>query len=178
MNMRKPHERASVARVRELLEYNPGTGVFRWKKRGRRGCWHKPGDIAGTISGGRDFKYRRICIDGKLYSASRLAFVLKEGRWPKRLVDHKDGDSTNDRWRNLREATYAQNGRNRSHRSKHNKSGLRGVYLEKSGKWRVSLYVSVGLFKTKAEAARAHERATRLIHGKFARTADAPQRGM
>jgi hypothetical protein len=44
--------------------------------------------------------------------AHRLAWLLKTGSWPPRFIDQIDGNRSNNRWNNLREATKAENGRN------------------------------------------------------------------
>jgi Demerecviridae HNH endonuclease len=55
-------------RLRKLLTYNPGTGVFRWKvdRNNRR----SEGDIAGHKHSRT--KRRLIAIDGHLYQADAL----------------------------------------------------------------------------------------------------------
>src|SRR5690554_1763211 len=106
--------------LHEVLNYCPDTGVLTWKKqlapRGRigsiAGCAEKKGRSAGRVS---------IRIHGKLYLAHRLAWFYVHGEWPE-LIDHIDGDPSNNRLSNLRRATKAQNGWNSGPRS-HNTSG-------------------------------------------------------
>lgn len=98
--------------VRELLDYNPETGVFTWRPRDRKwfntdriwNSWNAKlaGKPAGTPhrSG-----YIWIGLNGKLLAAHRLAFLWMAGAWPTRQVDHRDRDRANNRWTNLRDAT-------------------------------------------------------------------------
>lgn len=83
-------------RVREAVDYNPATGEFVWKVRGRN-MW--PGAPAGGANGGNG--YRTVTIDGEELSAARLAFFYMTGEWPDRRVRFKDGDKANLRFDNL-----------------------------------------------------------------------------
>ena len=57
-------------RLRNILKYAPATGVFRWKI---SASTRAP---VGTIAGSRNGRgYRQIRIDGRPYSASRLAWL-------------------------------------------------------------------------------------------------------
>src|SRR5262245_1425893 len=94
----------SARRVRSLLKYDPDTGLLTWRvNRGRA----RRGSAAGYLNKTHRRRLVRLC--GRLYYASRLAWVIKTGLWPAGFVDHHDCDSTNDRWTNLRLATRAQN---------------------------------------------------------------------
>lgn len=52
---------------------------------------------------------------GRNVQATHAMFFIMTGRWPESgmIIDHIDGDSSNNRWENLREATVAQNAQNR-----------------------------------------------------------------
>lgn len=70
----------------------------------------------------------RVGLKGKVYLAHRIVFALNTGRINDNLlVDHVDGDRSNNRIDNLREVTYAVNMRNR--KKVDNKSGVTGVYF-------------------------------------------------
>jgi len=139
--------------IKELLDYNPDTGVFTWKARPRemfnttRG-WNifnaiYPGTITGSLN--KISGYLIIGIDAKLYRAHRLAFLYMTGEWPKDQVDHINHDRANNRWLNLREATHQENGMNRS-LSKANTSGFTGVcWREDRGKWVASIRIDGSL---------------------------------
>ncbi len=147
-------ERLTQERLKDLLNYDPDTGIFAWKV-GRRGV--KRGSIAGTPNA---YGYIRICIDGKNFYASRLAFLWVEGYFPENDVDHIDRDRSNNRWLNLREASRSCNMRNCGIIC-NNKSGVTGVSWDKlSSKWRsdITIYgksVPLGRFKFFVEAVKA-----------------------
>ena len=151
------------ARLRALLDYNKDTGEFRWRKRSDGSADDMPGQIRLFIR-----------IDDGLYPAHQLAWFYMTGRWGKPTIDHCDGDASNNRWNNLRQATRSQNGANRA-RPRHNTSGYKGVSLcRKSGRWRADVgkdgkVIYLGTFATPQEAHAAYLKAARKLFGKFAR---------
>src|ERR1700740_3455440 len=102
----------TAKRLRELLDYDPATGMFTWLIN-RQGRGARKGGEAGTINGDG---YRQITIDQVIYPCARLAVLWMTGSWPKRLVDHRNLIKSDDRWRNLRQATHSQNGANSADR--------------------------------------------------------------
>ena len=124
------------ARLTELLNYDPETGVFTWKvNRGKAVA----GSAAGSVRQHKlceHYKTIDIGVDGKLYRAHRLAWLYVHGTLPADEIDHRDGDGTNNSIGNLRLATHKQNGEN-TKRRKDNMSGRRGVsFHQASGLWR------------------------------------------
>jgi len=107
--------------LKDALHYCPETGIFTWrvdagtkKLSGKKaGCVHATGYIV-------------IKINGKLYSAHRLAFLYMSGEWPVDIVDHINGNGADNRWENLRQANKMQNACN-SPLSSRNTSGVKGV---------------------------------------------------
>ena len=128
----------TAERLKELLHYDPETGVFTWIKTVKRGGRASVGDTAGSMMLNSRIG---IGVEGTLYYAHRLAWLYIYGRWPVTGIDHIDGDPTNNRLCNLREATQAQNNQNRSSiPMKTNKSGFMGVSWEaKRKKWFASI---------------------------------------
>lgn len=106
-------------RLKELLYYHPRTGVWLWRVSRGGVSAHSE---AGTLVKG----YVHIRIDGRTYKAHRLAFLYMTGIMPI-MVDHRDTDTANNSWENLRECTRSQNNCNRGP-NPGSKSGVKGVY--------------------------------------------------
>jgi len=116
----------SCDRVREVVDYDPETGKFVWKK--RISLCVTVGQEAGCK---KSDGYIYITIDGVQVNASRLAFLYMEGYFPETTCDHIDRVRDNNRWKNLREASFVCNTRNASI-SKNNTSGVVGVSYNKN----------------------------------------------
>lgn len=140
-------------RLKEVLDYDPETGIFRWKKRTSNRV--KVGDIAG---GDNMNGYIRMQVDGKRHYAHHLAWLYFYGSLPENELDHKDGDGENNRIENLRDATHAQNSQNQPLRST-NTSGHHGVsWSSARNKWEAYIWKNgkkhnLGLFNDKSSAA-------------------------
>lgn len=154
----------TIERLRELLSYDPETGVFRWLvQAGRAGG---PGSIAGSKG---KTGYWSVCVDGRMYRAHRLAWFFMNGRWPESDIDHRDGDRLNNRISNLRECKRHENLENQAV-GKRNKSGLLGVSWDsKEGRWRSAIgkhghTYHLGYFATKEEAHAAYLAAKKHLH--------------
>jgi len=138
--------------AKELLDYDPSTGVFSWAK-SRVGC--RKGDRAGYY----DSKgYRQICLKRNKHVAEhRLAWLYVYGEWPKACIDHINGVPDDNRIENLREATVAENSQNLRKR-KNNTSGYPGVkWHANCNSWQARITVnrreiSLGYRKTPEEA--------------------------
>lgn len=110
--------------------------------------------------------YLKVYYRRKMWFAHRLAFVLM-GRDLPELVDHKNGVRTDNRWRNLRPATYAQNSHNRVSRKGKYRGTFRAgnkwaAYIKMTGKT-----VNLGSFETREEARAAYRGAAKIIHKGF-----------
>jgi len=154
--------------LRELLHYDPETGVFTWIVR-------RPGVAADSIAGWLNGEgYRQITIDGVHHCANRLAWLYMTGEWPAAQIDHRDGVRNNDRFDNLREATGTQNQRN-SRKRRDNASGFKGVHFNTRDKrWMAKIRRDgrqrhLGCFATAAEAHAAYCKAAMEIDPEFAR---------
>lgn len=120
---------------RKLLSYDPETGQLRWRERsldqfnGNRNTWsvwnsQRAGNVAGSLCGPNGRK--QVSISGKTYQASRIAWLIKTGDWPKRNIDHINGDPSDNRWENLRDVSQSENAKNAKVGTR-NKSGVLGV---------------------------------------------------
>ena len=119
-----------VKRLRELLNYNPDTGVLTWRVQ-RRSI--KPGSVAGAVG---KWGYRDVTVEGVSYKAHRIIFKIMTGRDPVNDIDHKDLNRDNNAWANLREATRSQNHMNRRCAAG-SETGLKGASFARNhtGKW-------------------------------------------
>ena len=122
------------AEAHELLDYDPDTGVFKWRVNVNSRV--HAGDVAGSI----DAKgYRTIKARGKPYRAHRLAHLIMTGSWPTGDIDHSNHVKLDNRWSNLRDVLCRDNQKNRG-RWKSNKSGVTGVCRhERFGKWQAQI---------------------------------------
>ena len=157
------------ARLKELLDYDPTTGVFVWKvSRGNR--------AARSTAGSKD-AHGYICIEvyGRIYKAHRLAWLYVTGKWPEEQIDHTNCNRADNRVVNLREATNAENRAN-TMLCRSNTSGIKGVnWHKKAGKWRAYIGVGrraihLGLFYCREDAAAAYAEASARFHKDFGRT--------
>lgn len=84
-------------RLKEVVEYEPETGTFRWKVRLAHNSRRRVGDIAG----GKRATNWYIAIDGVGYTGGKLAFLYMTGAWPKQRIAFRDGDALNLKFDNL-----------------------------------------------------------------------------
>lgn len=156
------------ARLKELLRYDPSTGLFTWRK--SRGP-SKAGSVAGTkrIDG-----YIRIKIDGSLCMAHRLVWLYMTGALPRKEIDHKNCRRDDNRHGNLREASRSENNRNASHRAD-NSSGHKGIsWHAVMGEWVARIQAGgvrtcLGYFDILEDAAAAYAEASARHHKEFGR---------
>lgn len=156
----------TVQRLRELLTYDPETGVFTWRVQ-RSQC--RAGQPAGTLTYG----YLHIRVEGRIYSAHRLAWLYVTGDWPRAFVDHINRDRSDNRWTNLREANKSQNNANSDVRES-SRTRIKGVQTTKRGRYRSKIKVNgrqhyLGTFDSEHEASQAYAEAARAAFGQFAR---------
>lgn len=164
-----------IAKLRECLSYDPETGAFTWLK-------SRGGRLAGTPAGHiKDFggqrQYLMIRFNDRLLMAHRLAYALMTGELAPRMLDHRNCNSLDNRWSNLRPATPRQNAQNTRKRSD-NRSGEKGVsWCGFTGKWVARIrtpdgpYRNLGRFITVKAAKEAYDSASRKYFGEFARAA-------
>lgn len=153
--------------LKELLEYNVDTGIFTWKINKSP---MRSGNIAGSVAKDR---YTNIQINKKIYKAHRLAWLYVYGSFPNKCIDHINGNRSDNKISNLREANHSQNGMNKKMQS-NNTSGVRGVYWNRNvKKWHAEVRLKgkriyLGLFDS-LELAELVVSETRLkYHGQFA----------
>lgn len=157
--------------LEQLLNYDPETGVFRWRV--SRGRTAKAGEIAGhpTVKG-----YLQIGLKGKEYYAHRLAWLFITKTDPCiTQIDHINGNKLDNSAINLRLATNGENKKNTG-LQKNNTSGFKGVWEDKRWNtgWRAVIgnngkKINLGTFPTPELAHMAYCKAAAELHGEFAR---------
>ncbi len=122
--------------------------------------WHTAkGYVETTVRGGKNILLQNMIMN---ITSSR-----------KRMVDHKDRDTLNNRKVNFRICTNKENSRN-SKMPSHNTSGAKGVYWRKErNKWQAQIKINqkqtyIGIFKDKTKAILAYNEAAYKHFGEFA----------
>ena len=157
----------SQEEIMKVLHYDQHSGVFTWIAKSSTKT------IVGSTAGHTHHLHRRvvITINGFKYLAHRLAWLYMTGEWPKNVIDHIDGDSTNNKWVNLRDVT--QGGNTQNQRSGHINSQTSkklGVSFDKSRcKYSARICVNghqrlIGRFLTEDEAYNAYLVEKRKVH--------------
>jgi len=154
----------SQQRLREVLTYDPETGIFT--------SLNKRPQFRGKTLGWKSEGYTLIKVDGRPYRAARLAWIFMTGAEPTLVVDHINGQRSDDRWVNLRQLTIAQNCQNRRVGHAGSSSRFLGVAADR-GLWRADIMVNgiahrLGRFKTEEAAHAAYLTAKRKLHSSCA----------
>lgn len=163
----------SAERLRELLNYNPKTGIFTWRASAtsrRRMNPYVNREQAGSL---RPNGYRAIRVDYMLYQEHRLAWLYTYGIWPAEHIDHINRNRADNRIANLREASRGQNLANMPIH-KDNLSGYKGVSFHKRLGWFARICVNrkhhfLGYHASAMEAHDAYVAAAKRLRGSFAR---------
>lgn len=161
--------------LKELIHYNPDTGIFTWKPRSIK--WFKTkrtfnwwnGRYSNTVAGNLHTSvgktYNIIRINYKAYKAHRLAFLYMNGNFPIEEVDHEDGNGINNKFSNLRLVNHRENSKNRRKRS-NNTSGVTGVgFCKTKLKYVTHIvdtfgnHINLGTFNTFQEAIKVRKEA-------------------
>ena len=140
------------ATLKELLHYNPDTGVFTWLERPERyfktvrtgTAWNDryAGRVAGAHCPQGRTVYRQIEISGAKHYAHRLACLYVHGKLPDNQIDHIDGNGSNNWITNLRDVTHAENQKNKQIFS-NNTSGCTGVgWDRRESMWHAQISIS------------------------------------
>lgn len=171
--MTKPKTDISAETVRDVFLYDAETGVFRWRndrKCGRGRIKAKAGDITGNVAGNG---YVRLWINGSTYAAHRIAWLYVYGKHPEHDIDHVNGNRSDNKICNLREATRRENmGNARAHAD--GTSKYKGVgWSKQKRKWRARISyagseVHLGFFDDERQAKEAYDRAATKYFGNFA----------
>lgn len=160
--MKTKDQQISQDELKNLLKYDPTTGIFTWIKCANKNI--RVGDVAGTD----DKKgYRLIYVKGVLYKAHRLAWLYMYGVFPNNVIDHINQNKGDNRIENLRDCTHSENLQN-SKIDKRNKHGHKGINFF-YGKWRATIAINkkskhLGLFEKIEDAINARKKAENDLH--------------
>ena len=132
----------SQDQLKSIFEYDNGNLI--WKRRAANGRYDTQFNtrFSGKIAGGFDaYGYLKVAINKGQYFVHKIIFFMINGQDPE-VLDHIDGDRTNNRIENLRVANYKINNRNRG-MSRNNTSGYTNIRVVKTG-FHVRVRVSSG----------------------------------
>lgn len=126
--------------VRELFTYDPTAGGLYWRGwTGRWGATQGAGRRFGSI-GPRG--YRAGGIRSHTVKEHRLVWLYIHGAWPVGVIDHINGDKSDNRVENLRDVPQAVNTQNRKGAGRLSNTGVLGVTQYKPGRY--GAYASLG----------------------------------
>lgn len=163
----------ALAWMRESFDVFPSDGKLVWK------CPpHNHPDLLGIEAGcvrpnRNGKKYCHIKKNRVGLKRGRLIFLWVHGHWPEPCVDHIDGDSTNDRISNLREATVLQNAWNHKTRARRIALPMGVRRINGSGRYEARIaqnkrMLHLGSFETPQEAEKIYQAKRKELFGEFA----------
>lgn len=152
----------SCDEVRRHFSYDHELGILT-RLTGRRS-----GKVVGAKMRGRS-GYPCISIGGRNYLTHRVVWLHVTGEWPEGVIDHMDGDPTNNRMCNLRSVTQRVNSQNRRAAIERSRTGLIGAFPYRRGRFYAQIRVDglvrhIGVFSTAEEAHSAYVQAKRALH--------------
>lgn len=152
----------TLERLKEVLKYEPETGLFYWKVSNSNRV--KVGDVADCPRQG----YIQIMIDKVTYIAHRLAWLYVYGKWPDGDIDHINGVRNDNRISNLRDVSKNMNQQNRQGPRRGNKFNLLGVCQQRN-RFKAQITINgkvtyIGLYDTPEEAHQAYITTKRKLH--------------
>lgn len=165
-------ELPSLDEVRRLFRIDAERGSVVWvspPKYHPRMLGKEAGGLRPTHAGKL---YCVIHIGRQAVKRGHLIFFSVHGKWPAPCLDHINGDSTDDRIENLREATLTQNAWNHKRRAKRSLLPM-GVRSVESGRYQARLAVNkrmlhLGTFDTPEQAHAVYKQKRKEMYGTFA----------
>lgn len=117
------YQQESVDEILKAITYNADNGTLSWKG-------------SDAVLGSTNCGYKRFSFKGQKYYVHRLIYAIEFGSVPPdMIVDHIDGDRSNNHISNLRLCCPQQNATNRHVKPPHNSSGwpwvrkpINGIY--------------------------------------------------
>jgi len=159
--------------VKDIFEYDESIGpsCLKWKAKIAKQVMI--GSMAGSID---DKGYWKVGFLKQSKFAHHVIWFLHNGYWPKKNIDHIDGNPANNAIKNLREASHLQNNQNRRLDKRSTSNAKNVCWCERDKKWRVIISfnckrLSFGSYKDLELAKLVSIEAREKYHGKFARHA-------
>lgn len=138
--------------LRQLLDYDPETGMFSWAKPNKSWfaseahwnafCSAQAGQTPLAVPHSQGY----LCggVGARQLLTHRVAWAWFYGEWPCEEIDHENHNRTDNRIKNLRAANRVANSRNASLRSD-NTSGVTGVsWARDRKKWVAMIHLPGG----------------------------------
>ncbi len=154
-------------RLKEVLNYDPETGVFTSKVRlGYRG--KNVGDIVGVEVTRSHTKYLTVQIDKYKTYLHRLAYLYMTGEIPL-VIDHEDGNGLNNKWSNLINGTQQHNNQNVTRVQFNKLEQLPLGVFRKGNRFLAAIKVNyrkvhLGSFVDVIDASNAYQEAKKIYH--------------
>lgn len=159
--------------IASLFDYNKETGELRWRARSpvtladRQWNGRFAGKLAGTL---RKDGYLRVKVGSRYLLVHRVVWVISYGEFPDKFIDHINGNRSDNRLSNLREANKSENCTNCRTNPNTGYKGIRfderyqtyQVRLTKNGKT-----IHLGQARTIEEAVRIYNENVEKVHGEF-----------
>lgn len=142
--------------LKKMLRYEPETGLLYWTDVAHKSVKNKQ---AGTPN---NLGYIIVMFRGQFFKAHRLAWLLTHGDWPSQMIDHIDGNASNNALSNLRDVDNKTNQCNRHKARVDSKSGLMGASPFRN-KWKAQIKRNgvikyLGIYNTAIEAHEAYKK--------------------
>lgn len=147
------HEKVSVSYLAECFVADFQAGKLVWKQRPiehfvdarSMRIWNTrySGKQAGNIyKKNEGYWCYQVGIRKVSYLLHQVLWALHNGRWPKGLIEHLDGNPFNNRIDNLKESNQSSNNKFLS-KNRRNKSGVNGVFWDnRRGRWTLNKFES------------------------------------
>ena len=150
----RPKELPPLEVLRLYYKYNPHTGgLIKIRKTSQRCKLEVP---CGSLS---SEGYLKVSLKGSSYPVHRICYKLFYGKEPE-IIDHIDGNKTNNKIDNIRSVSYKVNNRNRLK--------AKGVSKIKSGSYRAVISIGgvrqdIGYFQDEKSAIDAYNEKRREL---------------
>lgn len=177
-------ESITVETLRALIALDGKTGHLFWRPRGEEwfsnpnaaSAWNRRYAGKRALSTNKGDGALHGTLMGRTVMAHRVVWALSKGAWPKRVIDHINGNAKDNRPENLRDVSMLENSRN-CKLARNNSSGTHGVsWHERDRRWSVRIagkYIGSFVEKDDAIAARLNAEREMGFHENHGRPVEA-----